>query len=209
MTARALTTTHRALLCLLSIQPYSAYDLVAQMRRSVGVVWPRADSNLYADLKRLAVEGLATTSTTTIGRRRRTTYAITDAGRRDLEQWLATPGAAPYFEAESVLKLAFAPHSSKQHALSQVAVVAEHAAARLELGRSLARAHAAADGPLPERLHINAVLWRFLWEQHRAMAAWADWARREIENWPSTADSPQLRERGRGILRAALAEETP
>ena len=209
MVSRALTTTHRALLCLLSIRPYSAYDLVAQMRRSVGAVWPRADSNLYADLKRLAADGLATTSTTTTGRRRRTTYTITAAGRHDLERWLATPGAAPYFEGEALLKLAFAPHTGKEHALGQVAVVAEHAAAQLELGRTLARAHAAPDGPLPERLHINAVLWRFLWEQHRAMAAWAHWAQQEIEGWPSTADSPQLRERGRGILRAALTAETP
>lgn len=207
---RSLTTTHWALLCLLSIRPYSAYEMVGQMRRSIGAIWPRAKSNLYADLKRLADEGLATAAVTATGRRNRTTYTITADGRYQLHGWLATAGAAPSFECESLLKLGFAPQTDKHSALRQIAVVAEHAATRLELGRSLAHAHLAADGPLPERLHINALMWRFLWDQHRAMAGWAAWATEEIQAWPSTTDSPQQRERGRRALRDALdAEQGP
>jgi len=201
-----LTTTHRALLCLLAVRAWSAYELVGQMGRSVGVVWPRARSNLYADLKRLAAEGLATTEEGRTGRRRRTVYSITATGRDELGRWLAEPGAAPYVECEALLKLAFAPQSSRQAALAQVAVIAGHAQERLALGRRLAEEHLAADGPLPERLHVNAVLWRFLWFQHRAMADWAQWAREEIEQWPDTADSPSMRRRGQRAIRAALDE---
>lgn len=203
-----LTTTHYCLLCLLSVRSYSAYELVQQMARSVGHVWPRADSNLYADLKRLAAEGLATAERTSVGRRRRTVYTITDGGRSELAGWLAAPGGGPSFECEALLKLGFAPHTSKAAALAQVTVLAEHAGERLALGRRLATEHLASGGPEPDRLHINAVMWRFLWEQHQAIARWAAWAADEIGGWPDTATSPTLRERGRTALRTALAADS-
>jgi DNA-binding PadR family transcriptional regulator len=199
-------TTHMSLLCLLSARDWNAYELVGQMGRSVGAVWPRAESNLYADLKRLDREGLATASADhATGRRKRTTYSITPAGRSLLEEWLATAGAPPSFECEALLKLAFAPATTKEATLAQVAVMAEHARARIELGARLGDEHAGNDGPLPERLHVNAVMWRFLWEQNLAVARWAEWAEQEIESWPSTADSPALRQRGRRAIAAALA----
>jgi PadR family transcriptional regulator AphA len=43
---------------------------------------------------------------------------------------------------------------------------------------------------LPARLHVNAVMWLFLWEQHQAIARWSAWAADEIEHWPDTADTP-------------------
>jgi DNA-binding PadR family transcriptional regulator len=199
-----LTTTHFSLLCLLSVQPYSAYEMVKQMGRSVGLLWPRAKSNLYADLKRLATEGLAEAERTSVGRRGRTVYRITDAGRIELSTWLAEAGAPPSFECEALVKLGFAPHTTKTSALGQVAVLAEQADQRLRLGRALAEEHIAADGPLPQRLHVNAVMWRFLWEYHQAIARWAAWAQQEISDWPDTADSPANRERGRAALRAGL-----
>jgi PadR family transcriptional regulator AphA len=204
-----LTTTHCSLLCLLSVQPYSAYEMVKQMGRSVGFVWPRAQSNLYADLKRLAAEGLAEVERTSVGRRRRTVYRITDAGRTELSAWLAEAGAPPSFECEALVKLGFATHTTKSSALAQVGVLAEQAEQRLRLGRALAEEHIATDGPLPQRLHVNAVMWRFLWEYHQGIARWAAWAHQEISQWPDTADSPASRERGRNALREGLAAYGP
>ena len=204
---KPLTTTHFALLCLLSVRRYGAYDVVKEMERSVGHVWPRAQSNVYADLKRLAGEGLATASVEADGGRTRTVYDITPAGRRVLREWLETPGAPASFECEALVKLGFVTHTSKAAALAQVEVLASVAEQRLDQGRRLAREHIAPDGPTPERLHVNAVMWRFLWEQHQATARWATWARREISAWPDTADSPAQRRRGRRALRDALASE--
>ena len=201
-----LTTTHYSQLCLLSVQPYSAYEMVKQMGRSVGFIWPRAQSNLYADLKRLAANGLAEVERASVGRRHRTVYRITDAGRAELRAWLESAGAPPYFECEALVKLGFAPHTTKESALAQVAVLAEHAEQRLQLGHSLAHDHIETGGPHPHRLHVNAVMWRFLWEQHQAIARWAAWAHDEISNWPDTADSPASRERGRNALRDGLAQ---
>jgi hypothetical protein len=132
-------------------------------------------------------------------------YRISDAGRAELRRWLATAGAPPYFECEALVKLGFAPHTTKASALAQVGVLADQAAQRLRLGRALAEQHLGDDGPQPHRLHVNAVMWRFLWEQHQAMARWAAWAQEEISAWPDTADTPANRERGRAALRDGLA----
>jgi PadR family transcriptional regulator AphA len=205
--ASSLSTTHFALLCLLSTGPASAYDLVGQARRSVDHVWPRAESNLYADVKRLAAEGLAEGSVERTGRRLRTTYAITAQGRSALREWLQSEGTAPSFECEALLKLGFAPSTTKQAALDQVRVVGDHASQRLAFGRSLAEGSIAGDSPQPERLHISAVMWRYLWEMHQASARWAAWAEQEIGSWTDTADSPEGRDRALRTLRAALEDD--
>jgi PadR family transcriptional regulator AphA len=205
MPARPLSTTHLSLLSLLSLRPWSAYELVGQMRRSLDLIWPRAQSNLYADLKRLAEEGLATRESIHSGRRSRTIYTISSEGRAALTPWLAEPGLPPVFECEALVKLAYVPGGSKEAALAQVAVLAHHAVERLALGRRVADQYIG-DAALPPRLHVNAVMWRFLWEQHQAIARWAAWADAEIRHWPDTADTPALRRRGRRVLAQSLAE---
>ena len=63
------------------------------MRRSLHFFWPRAESNLYAEPKRLVTAGLAEAREEWNGDRRRTVYSITDRGREALRTWLATPPA--------------------------------------------------------------------------------------------------------------------
>ena len=205
MPSRPLTTTHLSLLCLLSLRPWSAYELVGQMRRSLDLIWPRAQSNLYTDLKRLAEAGLATCQVERVGRRSRTVYTITAEGKAALRRWLVEPGTPPVFECEALVKLAYVAEDSQEAALAQVAVLARHAVERLTLGRRVADQYIGDEG-LPARLHINAVMWRFLWEQHQAIARWAAWADEEIRHWHGTEDTPALRRRGRRVLRQSLAE---
>jgi hypothetical protein len=71
---------------------------------------------------------------------------------------------------------------------------------RLALGRRVADQHISDEG-LPARLHLNAVIWRFLWEQHQAIARWAAWADDEIRHWSGIQDTPALSRRGRRVLR--------
>ena len=57
--ARGLTTTSYAILGLLAVRPWSTYELTRQMDRSLGRFWPRAESKLYEEPKKLAAQGLA------------------------------------------------------------------------------------------------------------------------------------------------------
>src|SRR5947209_7648426 len=84
MSSGDLTTTSYALLTLLAVRSWTTYELAKQMRRNYHWFWPRAESKLYEEPKKLVALGLATATVDLVGRRPRTTYAITSAGREAL-----------------------------------------------------------------------------------------------------------------------------
>src|SRR5687768_14299166 len=104
MASGSLTTTSFAILGLLAIKPWSSYELTQQMDRSVGRMWPRAQSKLYEEPKKLVANGLARATEERVGRRSRTVYSITAKGRRALAGWLHEPGVGPVLEFEQLLK---------------------------------------------------------------------------------------------------------
>jgi PadR family transcriptional regulator, regulatory protein AphA len=53
------TVTSFAILGLLGVQPWTAYELVAQANRRLHWLWPRSEANLYDELKRLVERGYA------------------------------------------------------------------------------------------------------------------------------------------------------
>ena len=109
------------MLGLLAIKPWSSYELTRQMDRSLGRIWPRAQSKLYEEPKKLVAHGLARSATERNGRRTRTVYAITTEGRRALRDWLAEPGAGPALEFEQLLKVFFADHGTTADVLATLA----------------------------------------------------------------------------------------
>ncbi|MFZ3468374.1 PadR family transcriptional regulator [Streptomyces sp. 4.24] len=104
----ALATTSYAILGLLAVRPWSTYELARQMDRSLGRIWPRAQSKLYEEPKELVRHGLAEATREAVGRRPRTVYRITAEGRRALADWLPEPSAGPVLESEQLLKV-FSP----------------------------------------------------------------------------------------------------
>lgn len=64
----------------------SGYDLLKTFNQSLANVWPATQSQLYSELTRLADEGLLTAAAE--GPRRRKEYALTPAGRQELQRWL-------------------------------------------------------------------------------------------------------------------------
>jgi DNA-binding PadR family transcriptional regulator len=66
------------------------YDLKRFVQLSIGHFWPFPHTQLYAEPERLAQAGLLTETREESGRRRKH-YAITEAGRERLDDWLAEP----------------------------------------------------------------------------------------------------------------------
>ena len=118
MSTMRLTGTTYAVLGLLAVQPWSTYELTQQMERTLGRVWPRAQSKLYEEPKKLVEFGLATAEDEAVGRRPRTVYTITDAGRQALAEWLREPGEGPVLEFEQLVKLSFADHGTQRRRLA-------------------------------------------------------------------------------------------
>jgi PadR family transcriptional regulator, regulatory protein AphA len=202
-TPGALTTTSYAILSLLAVRPsWSTYELTRQMDRSIGRMWPRAQSKLYEEPKKLVAHGLATARSEAVGQRSRTVYAITDEGRQALAAWHRDPGNGPVLEFEQLLKLAFAEHGTTADALGTLAAARRWAEERNVANRAAAEAYATGDGPFPERLPEHLLVGRFLTDFYRLVAEWADWATSQVQRWPedpagATADGAQVAETAR------------
>jgi DNA-binding PadR family transcriptional regulator len=181
--APAPTTTSYAILCLLAVRDWTAYELAQQMDRSVGGMWPRAASVVYEEPKRLVALGLATATPTATGRRASTTYGITAKGRRALRGWLAQPGAGPVTEFEGLLKVAFSDHGTLEGLRANLRALREEAEAdRVDRDRRM-REYAETGGPFPERLPIIALAAEHVRLQSEALLQWLEWAEEATQDW--------------------------
>lgn len=178
-----LTTTSFAILSLLAVRPWSAYELAQQMDRSVGRMWPRAESVVYEEPKRLASQGYATAKKEYTGRRASTVYTITAKGRRALARWLEEPGAAPTVEFEALLKVAFADHGSIEGLRANLAAIRAHAEEQEAYGQGRMREYAETGGPFPDRLPVISLAARYFHEQSQAMLRWVEWAEEATQAW--------------------------
>ena len=181
-----LSSTSYALLGLLSLRRWTTYELTQQAQRSLRYLYPRAERHLYAEAKRLAVDGLARTEVTFNGKRRSTTYAITPAGRRALKTWLRTQPEPPVLEAEVLLRSFFAELGDKDDLLASLAAARAQARAAQEDLAALAEARLAGDAPFPERTPVIVLSMRFVTDFHRLLEEWADWAIETVNEWETS-----------------------
>lgn len=204
----ALTTTSYAILGLLAVRPWSTYELARQMDRSLGRIWPRAQSKIYEEPKKLVRHGLARAERGSVGRRPRTVYAITPEGRDALAAWLHEPSAGPALESEHLLKIFFAESGTTADTLATLRAARAWAAERNQDNLAAARAYASGQGTFPQRAAQTLLVGRFLTDYYRLVAEWADWATTVVEQWP---DEPQaaaadLHELAETVRRAAWSE---
>ena len=92
MSQRSLTPTSYIILGLLQHGAGTPYELKNRAAATVGHFWSLQHAQLYTETAKLTEDGLLTERREEKGRRRKT-YAITAAGRRALEGWLAEPTA--------------------------------------------------------------------------------------------------------------------
>ena len=181
---RRLTTTSYAILGLLAIRPWSTYELAKQMAVSLRRFWPRAESKLYEEPKKLVAHGLATVSVEGTGRRARSVYGITAEGREALRRWLDVPGALPVLEFESLVKVFFAEHGSRDQLLATLRRVVEGSHARAAEDAGWARHYLDTGGAFPDRLPVIALTGRLQADVNEAVLRWAEWALATAEQWP-------------------------
>lgn len=203
-----LTTTSYAILGLLDLREWTAYELTQQARRSLAYVWPMSESQLYAEPKRLEREGLITIRRSAAGpERTRQVYEITPEGRRALRAWLASEPAAPRVQMEVLLRALFATSGTKQHLLDALEATGRTVRAAYEQARDITAAYDAGDNPFPHRLHANIIWMVFVRDLLVLTMRWVDFALDEVSSWDdaSTGGDPA---RVRALLHDILAPPT-
>lgn len=185
---RSRPPTAYAILGLLTLQPWSTYELAQQVQRSLKWFWPRAERRLYDEPKRLVADGLAISTPGFTGQRRRTVYEITAAGRDELADWLGRPPEPRAVDFEGMLKVFFADAGSRTALLATLDGIA--ADARDRLGRlDLMIDQALTEGArFPERVHLQALTLRQHVDAEMAVLDWATWATEQVTTWTTSSD---------------------
>jgi DNA-binding PadR family transcriptional regulator len=174
---------------MLAIRPWTTYELAKAMAptRGVGRLWPRARSHIYAEPKRLVTLGLAKATSESVGRRRRTVYAITPAGRRALSAWLASPaapGPAIVMESVHLLKIFYADHGTRDDLLATLTDLKRWVESDLAEHSAVARSYLLGQGPFPERAPVLTLGGKLLFDLALAVQQWLNWALELVETWP-------------------------
>jgi PadR family transcriptional regulator AphA len=180
------TTTSFALLGLLGITSWTAYELVAQAKRSLHYFWPRSEANLYAELKRLVERGHAEAELVDGRRRQRTRYTITDLGREALGEWLSTAPAPPVFEIEGVLRMFLGDQGTKAQLRAALESTADQGRQVRTQATALYEELAQTGGAFPERLHLVAPISNFYEGFYRLLVQWCEDTITELDTWPDT-----------------------
>jgi PadR family transcriptional regulator, regulatory protein AphA len=185
-----LSTTSYSILGYLAIRPFTAYELTKQMGRTFHHFWPRAESGIYREMKRLVDHGLAAADEESVGRRARTRYTITRAGRTALRKWMATPTAPGFLECEGLVRVLWADQGSKEQLLDAIRSMDDEAAALREVMGTFSRLYLEGNGEFQERSHINVMIAHFLVEFAAMVDGWTDWATDYVQSWEDTASGP-------------------
>ena len=183
-----LTTTSHAVLGLLAVRPWSAYELAQQVDRSLGWFWPRTPRKIYDEAKRLENHDLATSTREMTGRRPRSVYDITPRGREVLDDWLGQTSVESRFESEAMVRTFFADSGSLEQLRATLTEAAGSAEERLEVLTAMMESMGEEDYSFVERRHLNVLAMRFGLDNHRALADWARWALAQTDSWTSTRD---------------------
>ena len=188
--APRLTTSSYAVLGLLALQPWSAYDLAQQAARSLRFAWPKSERHLYTEPKKLVSLGYATVREEPAGpNRTRKIYDITDAGRHALTEWAATEPAAPTFESETMVRLLFGEHGSIDDLSNALAKLKQDTTELHAWSLRIVDGYGRGDDvPFPQRLHLSVLLATFQLELFTLIERWADFALDEISQWSDTGE---------------------
>jgi len=203
MTSRP-TATSFAILGLLGVQPWTAYELVAQAKRSLHWFWPRSEANLYVELKRLVERGQAEAHVVEGLRRQRTRYTITPLGRAALRDWLRTEPAPPLLEVEGLLRVLLSDQGTTEDLRTALEATARQARESTVSGVALVEELLTTGGAFPKRLHVTERVSAFYAEFLQLLIRWCEETLAEVETWPDTRDlglTPRGRERLEAIAR--------
>ncbi len=152
------------------------HDLVRMMRQG-RLYWSSAESQWYAEPKRLEQLGYLTSRKEPGQTRERTVYLLTDAGRDALRTWISEPSALPRIQSEAIVRMLAGDLAESDEALlASLQAMREDIAdvtARLDVGEAVA-------ATLPHRERYLRLVHQLGRGLLRAHEEWLDSVEREL-----------------------------
>jgi DNA-binding PadR family transcriptional regulator len=200
-------STRYAILGHLALRDWSAYELARSLRRTLHWFWPRAESLIYSEVKKLHKEGLAEVRQEPAAdgsARRRSVYRITEGGRAALRSWLSTPSETFALYIEPLLRLHFARFGNREDIAAAMTTLRETANLLLADAEAVATEFDEGRHVLQDEAHIRGLLFDALYSVGTALEGAAGRALEEIERWPDLDGDAAAKARGVATMRAAL-----
>ena len=192
---RRTATTANAVLGLLALRPsWTTWELTKQLRRNLRFFWPRAESRIYAATRLLEEKGLASAHHSFTGRRRRTTYAISAAGREVVDEWLATPPRPTSLEAEPVLRVVLSDLGTREQLFAALEQLRRDAQSILDVGRVVGPEYLQGTAPFQDQVHVRAFLFDFLSHFAFTLRDWANRTEAQVKRWDILDDADRSTE---------------
>lgn len=120
-----LSPTAYVILGMVSREARSGYEIKAAVDESTRFFWAASYGQIYPELKRLSKADLLAGVDAPRGERKRTVYAITDAGMAALTDWLRQPPQTSEMREEGLLKLFFSGVLPAEDALATLRAMRE------------------------------------------------------------------------------------
>ena len=164
-----------AVLGLLSDGPASGYDLLKLFDLSLSNVWPATQSQLYAELGKLADSGLVSVSAE--GPRGRKEYAITDEGLAELRHWITDVPPVRLARSDMLLRVFFLSQIGPEQARAYLRQQAEFAA---ETVRQLESMREFVESGTDDISVYGRLALEYGLRMAPAQQEWAEWAEKQI-----------------------------
>jgi DNA-binding PadR family transcriptional regulator len=133
LSSERLTPFSFCVLALVGRDGAGPHDLARMMGAQGGLYWAAAESQWYAEPKRLERLGLLR-STRQPGRTTpRTHYELTEEGSSALREWLAQPSSLPRIQHEALVRVLAADLGSDEDVLASLGALREDVEAKREL----------------------------------------------------------------------------
>lgn len=191
-----LTTTSYAVLAQVAVRPWSAYELAEQRVRYFRYVWPRAESAIYREVKRLSAMGLLASKEEYTGKRSRTVYSITENGKEALREWLGKPIAPYSMEFEALLRVFVLPLGTKDDIVGTLKQVRTDTQEMLKFAGEVKQEFIDGINVAQDQVYIRALAVDFFVSLLRTVEAWAERTLAEIESWDDLLPSEEKNQRG-------------
>lgn len=175
MARNMLSNTAYVILGLLQKGPLSGYDIKSKVDISTRFFFSASYGQIYPELKRLEAGGLIKGTELMTGRRARTEYELTDAGRDALLNWLRTTGACCEMRDEGMLKFFFGGGLGREDLLDKIAGV------RAERAEIVDQLKAIAEDIPPEADELQISVLAFGLELYQFVIDWCDRVSAEFE----------------------------
>jgi DNA-binding PadR family transcriptional regulator len=183
-----LTTTSYSLLALLARRPWSAYDITQYMKLSpLRRVWPKAESRIYAEPKRLVAAGMAEVTEEYNGKRKSSIYSITVTGRKALSEWLKNPTGHFEYKYEVLVKLLSADHGTREDVSALLDETKTQALLEAKLLRDGMETILEQGFKMPEMAEFNTWIMRFMINDIESRIQWVKQMQQRLPELSETA----------------------